>query len=127
MTEQPDLEGKRVVAPDAPGIWLVLLGQRRHITEPDVYDALFPDGNGLVSEPALTALPVGPALGAGTGLIRRDGDPAIYLLAVAPDGTALRHWITTEETFHRLHLDPQKIYTVAAADVAAIEEGAALP
>ncbi|ACL59184.1 glycosyltransferase [Methylobacterium nodulans] len=126
MLEQPDLEGRRFAAPDGSGIWLVLLSERRHIVDQDVYDGLFADTNGIAVDEAAMNLPVGPPLGPGTGLIRADGDHAIYLLAVDPGGMAIRHWFTSEEAFRRLKFDWRKVYGVADDVVAQIERGAPL-
>ncbi|GJD48529.1 hypothetical protein OPKNFCMD_1251 [Methylobacterium crusticola] len=93
---RPDLDGQRVRTANAPEIWLVYGGRRHHVTTYEVYESLFGEADHIVDVETAT-IPVGPALGPGSGLIRAAGSDAIYLLARGVDGRALRHHVVDHD------------------------------
>ncbi|ACL59193.1 hypothetical protein [Methylobacterium nodulans] len=120
----PDFDGRRVRAAGRPEIWLVYGSSRHHITAPEVYETLFDESEGI-ADVDLAAIPVGPDLGPGSGLIRAD-DGAIYLLARSTDGTALRHHLVDFDHLRAFRFRHDRIRTLPRDEIDAIPLGGRL-
>jgi len=95
--------GMRVHAPGDPAIYLIDdNGRKLHITDPQTYNALFRDWNGIqVAD--VNAIPSGPDL-KGAYLAAAPGNPAIYL--ITSEG---KRWITSPDAMNRFYFAPQQI------------------
>ena len=95
--------GMRVHAPGDPAIYLIDdNGQKLHITDPQTYNGLFGDWNGIqVAD--VNAIPSGPDLN-GAYLAAAPGNPAIYLIT-----SQGKRWITSPDAMNRFYFAPQQI------------------
>lgn len=120
---RPDLDGLRLIGPDNPDVWLIVRGERRHVTSSEVYDSLWTEVSGLVAYEGLEWITRGPDLGHGTCLVRAEGSLSIHLLTRAEGGTVLRHFIPTYESFLDFGFDEGKVRNLPFLVVQGLEEG----
>lgn len=119
MTIRKDLNGLRIQKPGTSAIYLVDEGMKRHIPDPETYDGLFRDWNGVVQDLDIDDISTGDPLDHGATLVRGDGDPAVYLV----DHGHKRH-IGNPATMDRYHLEWDTVKVVPPVVVAAIPTGA---
>ncbi|CUI07014.1 hypothetical protein [Massilia antarctica] len=118
MAIRRDLDGLRMQFPGAPAIYLIDQGVKRHIPDPDTYDKLFRDWNGVVQDPHLNDIDTGTPLSHGAVLAQAFGDAAVYLI----DNGVKRH-IASPETMDRYYFDWNKIQHVAPILIRSIQNG----
>lgn len=118
MTVRTDLNGLRVKRPDRPEIYLVDRGYRRWIPNPETYDNLFKDWNGIIADLDIDQIDRGPDITSGALLIKAHGEPEVYLL----DRGHKRH-IVNPVVMDRYHFDWNKIKEYPPVTVDAIPTG----
>jgi len=109
MTKRPDLNGLRVALPGAAPIYLIDEGMRRWIPNPQVYDQLFKDWNGIVFDININDIDQGTNISETVILFRCYDSPKVFLLdGVAPQQT--KRWITSPEVMARYNFDWNKVH-----------------
>src|SRR5262245_24593851 len=77
-----DLAGIRIKSPNAPAIYLIDPdGYRRWIPDPDTYNNLFRDWNGIVVDIDVVSIPEGAPLTSGAVLARPSNAAPVYLVS----------------------------------------------
>jgi len=99
-------------------------GTRRHIPDPQTYNNLFRDGNGVQQYFifSLDNVPIGPDLTSGAYLAW-DGTPgdAVYLVS-----NGQKRWITSPAVMDKFYFDPAKVQIVPTGLLNLIPSGPAL-
>jgi len=104
-------EGQRIKGDEQDPIYLVLDGKLRHIGNPDVYKALFGDGEWkftTVPQALVDNYPKGPELNFLTPLAKGFDDP-VYLI-----DQGKKRWITSPDVFNRYGFAWNKITNIGA-------------
>lgn len=107
-------EGMLLKANNADAVYLVLLGNRHHIPNPDVYFALFPSWDKIkVKSPGeVNAIPLGDPLSLDACLIKAaDSDP-VYLYT-----NGVKSHISSAEDFNKVGFDWNKIKVKSSMEV----------
>lgn len=118
-----DLDGRRLIEPGTPEVWLVVRGERRHVPSTAIYDALWSETTGLVAFEGVEWITRGPDLAEGTCLVRPDGGLSIHLLAKSDTGAVLRHFIPTYESLVDFGFDEAKVRNVPPLVIEGLQEG----
>lgn len=114
-----DLAGLRVKLPNDPAIYLIdPNGYRRRIPDPDTYNNLFRDWNGVVVDIDIDDLPVAAALTSGAVLVRASNAAPVYLLS---DG--MKRWITSPAVMDKYYFNWARIYVLPPAVVDSAPRG----
>jgi len=106
---------------DQPEIYIIIDGAKRHIPDPTTYNNLFATWGDVREALDLPSITTGHSLTHGAYLFRGDGEAAVYLI----DGNKKRH-VTSPDIMSRYGFDWNKVRSVPASVVAAIETGAPL-
>jgi len=77
---RPDLNGRRVKRPEHPAIYLMDGGLKRLIPNPDTYNGIFVDWDGIITDVPLDDIPDGQMLSNGAVLVRPANSGNIYLI-----------------------------------------------
>lgn len=119
---RPDLNGLRVKRPEHPAIYLMDGGFKRLIPNPDTYNGLFVDWNGIVTDVPLEDIPDGPMLSNGAVLVRPANSENVYLI-----DRATKRLIPRPELMERYHFNPKKVHVVPPIVADLIPNGKPLP
>ncbi|EUC33382.1 hypothetical protein COCVIDRAFT_26679 [Bipolaris victoriae FI3] len=104
-------EGQRIKGDEQDPVYLVLNGKLRHIATPDIYKALFGDGEwkfSTVQQALVDNFPKGPVLDFPTPLAKGFDDP-VYLI-----DQGKKRWIKSEDAFNRYGFAWNKITNIGA-------------
>lgn len=107
MSDRPDLNGYRVRVPGQAAIYLIDRGKRRHIPNPETYNNLFRNWDGIVGDINVPEITEDAPLASGSALIQGQGRAEVYLL----DQGKKRH-ILSPAVMDRYYFDWQKIHHV---------------
>jgi len=121
LIERGDLDGRRLIQPGKPDVWLMFHGRRHRVVSPAVYDALWSEVEGLTPSDDVPEIAMGPELNEGTCLIRAEGALPIHLLTGFP--AVRRLFIPTWESLLEFGFDETKVKTVPALVLEAIASG----
>jgi len=89
-----DLNGLRVRLPGAAPIYLMDLGKKRHIPNPQVYTELFSTREGEVEDINIDAIPDGDPIPETALLFRCVDTPKVFLLDGVPPNQVKRHIVS---------------------------------
>lgn len=89
-----DLNGLRVRLPGTAPIYLIDLGKKRHIPNPQVYRELFSTLGGLVEDINIDDIPDGDPIPEEAYLFRCDDNPKIFLRDGKQPNTVKRHIVS---------------------------------
>lgn len=77
---RPDLNGLRVQEPGHPEIYLIDEGRKRHIPDPETFDDLFRDWNGVQQDLHLDEIETGPTISHAAVLAQAKGAAEVWLV-----------------------------------------------
>lgn len=86
-----DLNGLRVRLPGSPPIYLIDLGKRRHIPNPQVYDRLFTTWAGVIDDIDIDEIWLGDPIPETAMLFACSDSPKVFLLDGIPPKQVKRH------------------------------------
>jgi hypothetical protein len=93
-----DLNGRRVQNHGENEIYLVEDGFKRHIPDPQTYDSLFRDWNGILHDVNVHTIETGSPIPSGSQVAQAHGEDAVYFV----DGY-VKHHIASPEAMDRFH------------------------
>jgi len=119
MALQPGLNGRRIRVGGVT-VYLVLEGQACHVPNPDTYDNLFENWEGLKEVGSLSDLDIdeGPALSASAGLLQQVDDAPVYFVS-----NQEKRWVTSPEVMDVYDFAWEKVQKVSATPIDAIPNG----
>ena len=106
-----DLNGLRVRIPRHPAIYLMDLGKKRHIPNPQQYGDLFKDWEGIVEDINIDEITAGDPIPNTAILFKYYNGPAVYLLDGEPPNQIKRH-VENPQVMKRYHFDWNKIHVL---------------
>jgi len=116
---RPDLAGLRVKTPNRPEIYLIDPdGFRRRIPNPQTYNNLFRDWNGVVVDIDITQIAESSPLTSGAILARADGTAPVFLIS-----NGVKRWVTSPATMDKYYFNWNRVYVVPGALVDFIPSG----
>ncbi len=119
MGTRPDLAGKRLQVPGQPAIYLIDdNGTRRWIPDPDTYNNLFRDWNGIIEDIDTPEIDQGPQISQGAHLAQAPGQAAVYLI-----DNGQKRWVTSPAAMDKFYFDWHKIQSVSAYILSIIPNG----
>jgi hypothetical protein len=80
MPDRPDLNGFRIKHPNGT-VYLILDGKRRHVPNPDTYNSLFRNWDGIITDVDVDSITDGGALSDGAVLAKPNNGPAVFLVS----------------------------------------------
>lgn len=89
-----DLNGVRVRLPGTSPIYLVDLGKKRHIPNPQVYNTLFADWNNIAVDANIDAITTGDSIPETAMLFRCYDSPKVFLLDGKSPNQVKRHIVS---------------------------------
>lgn len=117
---RPDLAGLRVKFPANPAIYLIdPSGIRRWIPNPETYNNLFRDWNGVIIDIDIGEITEGPSLTNGAFLARAINAAPVYLIS-----NGEKRWITSPAVMERYHFDWNRIQLVSQILLDSVPNGA---
>jgi hypothetical protein len=119
--ERPDLNGYRLRIPGQAAIYLIDRGKRRHIPNPETYNNLFRNWDGVVPDVDLTEILEDAPLTNGAALIQGQGRAEVYLT----DQGKKRH-VTSPAVMDKYYFDWGKVQHVPYTVVDSIPTGDAI-
>ncbi|WP_223811594.1 hypothetical protein [Bacillus wiedmannii] len=87
--------GYRIKEVGKPAIYLADRGIKRHITDPDTYNRIFKNRDGILEFQSLYTIPNGRNIDQDMGLVRFEKDSEIYFLDKDATGNPMKRWITS--------------------------------
>jgi hypothetical protein len=118
---RPDLNGLRVKLPNADPIYLILDGYRRWIPDPDTYNNLFRNWDGVIVDIDINDIPEGPPLSHGAILARALNTAPVYLVS-----NGLKRWVTSPAAMDKYWFAWEKVLNVPASLLDPLPPGAPL-
>jgi hypothetical protein len=115
---RPDLNGLRVKSPTSPPVYLILDGYRRWIPDPDTYNNLFRDWNGIIVDINIGDISEGSQLAYGAVLARPAGAAPVYLVS-----NSIKRWITSPAAMDKYYFAWDRIVVVPHILLDSIPEG----
>ena len=103
----PELNGLRVKIPGQPHIYLVDRGQRRWIPNPETYDRLFRNWEGIQESGFYALVEVGPQISAEAQLVRGAGRPEVFLIEPYS-----KRWISSPAAMDRYYFKWENVWLV---------------
>jgi hypothetical protein len=105
---RPDLAGLRVKLPNRPEIYLIDPdGYRRWIPNPETYNNLFRDWNGVVTDINIDQIALGSPLTDGAVLARAVNSAPVYIVS-----NGMKRWITSPAVMDKYSFNWSRVYTV---------------
>ncbi|MFE3644776.1 hypothetical protein ACFXOM_28010 [Streptomyces sp. NPDC059169] len=118
---RPDLNGLRIKDISGPAIYLVLDGKRRHVPNPETYNNLFRDWNGIQHVVDAAAIDNGDPLSDGAFLGKAPNAPEVYLVS-----NGVKRWITSPAAMDKYHFAWNRIASISPVALHAIPTGASI-
>jgi hypothetical protein len=116
---RPDLSGARLKSPTAPEVYLVdPSGYLRWVPNPDTYDNLFRDWNGITISTGLDAIARGSDITSGAVLSKGSNSDQVYLIS-----NGIRRWITSPAVMDKYYFNWNKIVVVPQVVIDSIPQG----
>ena len=104
---RPDLNGFRVKVPGLNGIYLIHEGRRRLIPNPETYNNLFRDWEGILEGSWVKLILEGSPIANGAVLARGIGTSGVYLIDLY-----VKRGVASPETMERYHFNWDRVYPV---------------
>ena len=126
MAVHPEYNGKRITTDpkiDEGRVYLVLDGVRCWIPNPDTYNNLFRDWNGIEQVLDITDIDRGPDILDGAMLVNQLHGPVGTPLYLIADGTRTKRYIANPATMDAYYFDWGKIVSVPAVVLEVIPQG----
>lgn len=111
LSDPNRFNGYRVKSMDRPEIYLIDNGKRRHIVNPDVYNQLFRNWDGIHTVIDIERIPLGIAIRGGTGLFKTPKSPMVFWLDIEKD-RVVKRWITSPQSMDKYYFNWDRISTV---------------
>jgi hypothetical protein len=121
MPDRPDLNGYRLRVPGQAAIYLIDRGKRRHIPNPETYNSIFRNWDGIVSDINVPEITEDAPLDNGAALVQGQGRAEVYLT----DHGKKRH-VTSPAAMDKYYFAWNKIQHVPAAVIDSIPTGDAI-
>jgi hypothetical protein len=119
VSPRPDLAGLRVKLPNEPAIYLIDPdGYRRWIPNPQTYNNLFRDWNGVVIDIDVNEIAAGSPLTDGAVLVIGIGTAPVYLVS-----NGIKRWITSPATMDKYYFNWQTVFQIPHVVVDSIPTG----
>ena len=116
---RPDLSGLRIKSPTDTAIYLIdPEGYRRHIPNPETYENLFRDWNGIVADINANDIARGPALSSGAVLAKSPGRAEVYLVS-----NGIKRHIASPAVMDKYYFDGGKVQTMSQSVLDSIPTG----
>jgi hypothetical protein len=109
MPDRIDLNGLRIKLPGDPKIYLMDLGKRRWIPNPNVYNSLFRNWVGIIEDIDIVEITTGSQIPVTAILFRAYDSPKVFLLDGNPPNQVKR-WITSPAVMDRYNFDWGRIH-----------------
>lgn len=117
MPDHPDLNGFRVKHPNGT-VYLILDGKRRHVPNPDTYNSLFRNWDGIVTDVDVDDITDGGPLTNGAVIAKpNNGDP-VYLVS-----NEVKRHVTSPAAMDKYHFSWDKVITVPYVLLDSIKTG----
>ena len=107
LAPRPDLNGLRVKSPTNAAIYLIDQGVRRYIPNPQTYNNLFRDWNGVIIDISINDISEGSSISNDAILAKPSNAAPFYLI----DGGQKR-WITSPAAMDKYYFAWNRIYAV---------------
>lgn len=91
-----DLNGLRVRLPGTPAIYLIDLGKKRHIPNPQVYNELFTTWDGVIDDIDIDDITIGDPIPITAILFRCFDNPKVFLLDGNSPAQIKRHVVAPD-------------------------------
>jgi len=114
----PELNGARLQQVGRPEVYLVLDGTRHWIPNPDTYNQLFRDWNGIQQVIDITNIDEGAAITDRAVLMRAPNTAPVYLVS-----NGVKRWVTSPQAMDKYYLDWNKIQAVPQVVVNSVPTG----
>ena len=101
QNDQYVYNGYRVKEVGKPAIYLVDRGMKRHITDPDTYNRIFKNWDGVLEFQNLRTIPNGKSIDPDMGLVRFENYSEIYFLDKDDTGKPMKRWITSPSIMNK--------------------------
>lgn len=108
-SRRPDLNGLRLILPGTAPVYLVDMGEKRWIPNPQVYNQLFRDWNGIIQDIDILEITTGTTIPVTAILFRCFNSPKVFLLDGEPPHQ-IKRWITSPAVMDRYNFDWNKIH-----------------
>lgn len=118
---RPDLNGLRIKDVSGPAVFLILDGKRRHIPNPETYNNLFRDWNGIQHVVDSAAIDNGGPLSDGAFLGKAPNAPEVYLVS-----NGVKRWITSPAAMDKYHFAWNRIVSISPVALHSIPTGASI-
>lgn len=115
---RPDLNGYRVVLPAGGAVYLIDEGYRRWIPDPETYNNLFRNWDGIVRDINIVDIPEASPLSHGAVLAVPVGGGAVYLVS-----NGQKRWITSPAAMDKYWFNWDRIRETPQAILDGIPEG----
>jgi hypothetical protein len=115
---RPDLNGIRMTLPGPSTVWLIDRGYKRGIPNPETYNNLFRDWNGIVVSIDVNEIPSGPNITNGAILATRPGPGTVYLI-----DNGVKRGILNPAVMDKYHFAWNRIYRVPQIVLDSIPDG----
>ena len=121
MVARPDLAGQRLQKPGNPAIWLIDCdGLKRWIPDPDTYNNLFRDWNGIVQDTELDNITPGHPISHGALLAKDPNTAPVWLV---DHDLHVKRWVSSPAAMDQFHFNWDKIQQVSNFVLDAIWSG----
>ncbi|CDN39474.1 hypothetical protein [Bacillus thuringiensis] len=101
QNDQYVYNGYRVKEVGKPAIYLVDRGMKRHITDPDTYNRIFKNRDGILEFQSLHTIPNGRSIDQDMGLVRFENDSFVYFLDKDATGKPMKRWIKSPSILNK--------------------------
>jgi hypothetical protein len=120
-TPRPDLNGLRVKSPTEAKIYLIDGGCRRWIPNPETYNNLFRDWNGVVIDIDINEIPEAAPISEGAILSKGSNSPAVFLV-----DRGIKRWVTSPAAMDKYYFNWGRVYVVPQVLVDSIPTGSSI-
>lgn len=117
----PELNGARLKGAGSPAVHLILDGKRRWIPNPNTYNNLFRNWNGIQTVIDIGSIDDGGQLSDGAILAKSPNDPAVYLVS-----NGIKRWITSPAAMDKYYFDWNKIVSLSPVALNSIPTGGSI-
>jgi len=119
MGTRPDLAGYRIKEQGQPPVYLIDDdGTRRWIPNPQTYDNLFRDWDGIVQDLDINEIDQGPDITDGAILGKAPNAAPIYLIS-----NDVKRWVTSPAVMDKFHFSWDAVQQVAESVLEALPSG----
>lgn len=114
-----ELAGARVKLPTRSEIYVIdPNGYRRWIPDPDTYNNLFRDWNGVIIDLDINDIPAAAPLTSGAVLMRASNAAPVYIVS-----NGIKRWITSPAAMDKYYFNWARIYVLPSVVVDSVQRG----